>query len=308
MKIRLLNYLEEIKVTISNFFIKIYIAISTKGDAIRAKGLSTPEQIQRIDNIKYNESQLLDIYYPKDTDKPLPTIISIHGGGWVYGSKDDYQFFCMDLATKGFTVINFDYHLAPEFTYPIQLTDCLDLFKFVEKNHQKYFIDLDNLFLMGDSAGAQMAHQLTVIHTNQEYRDIMNIGCSNLNFKALGLNCGIYSLEMVNFNPFIKAILSPYLGWETKKYGRQLYPLHYQNKNFPPSFVFTSKNDFFKNYQKPLLDKLKENDTEHYFTIYGQKEKKMVGHVFHIDIKTTIGQKANSDQINFFKSKITAKN
>lgn len=294
------------KMSIIKLFTKIYIDACTKGDAIRASGLSTPENITRIDNIRYNKTQLLDIYFPKDTEKPIPTIISIHGGGWVYGSKDDYQFFCMYLADKGFTVINFDYHLAPEFVYPTQLVDCLELFKFVEENHQKYFIDLDNLFLIGDSAGAQMAHQLTVIHTSKEYRDIMNIGCSKLKFKALGLNCGIYSLEMVNKNPFIKAMLSPYLGWDTKKYGRQIYPLHYQNKDFPACFVFTSKNDFFRYYQKPLLNKLKENGTEHYFSVYGLHQKEMVGHVFHVDIKTAIGQKANNDQIDFFKTKITA--
>ena len=88
--------------------------------------------------------------------------------------------------------------------------------------------------------------------------------------------------------------------------GKQLYPLRYQNKKFPPAFVFTSKDDFFKNYQQPLLDKLRENNTEYIFTVYGQDKKEMVGHVFHVDIKTAIGQKANEDQINFFKSKITA--
>ena len=291
---------------ISDFFIKLYINICTKGDAIRISGLSTPENITRIDNIKYNEGQLLDIYYPKGTKSPLPTIISIHGGGWVYGSKDDYQFFCMDLAAKGFTVINFNYHLAPEFIYPTQLTDCLDLFKFIEKNYQQHYIDLDNLFLIGDSVGAQMAHQLMVIHTSKEYRDIMNIGCSNLKFKALGLNCGIYNIDLVNKNPILRVFLSPYFGKNAKQLGKQLYPLRYQNKKFPPAFVFTSKDDFFKNYQQPLLDKLRENNTEYIFTVYGQDKKEMVGHVFHVDIKTALGQKANEDQINFFKSKITA--
>ncbi|HPW53258.1 MAG TPA: alpha/beta hydrolase fold domain-containing protein [Erysipelotrichaceae bacterium] len=292
--------------SVSDFFVKIYIDACIKGDAIRASGLSTPETITRIDNIRYNDSQLLDIYYPNDTDRPRPTIISIHGGGWVYGSKDDFQFFCMDMATRGFTVVNFDYRLAPEFTYPSQLRDCLEVFKFIEDNHQKYFIDLDNLFLLGDSAGAQMAHQLTVMHTSKQYCDIMNLGCSSLKFRALGLNCGIYSLEMVKSSLFVKAILSPYLGWRTKHYGQQLYPLQYQNENFPPVFVFTSKNDFFRYYQKPLLNRLKKNNTEHIFKVYGKNQKGFVGHVFHVDIKTAIGQKANSEQLNFFISKITA--
>ncbi|MGI6607960.1 MAG: alpha/beta hydrolase [Erysipelotrichaceae bacterium] len=291
--------------SVTKFFIQKYIDICTKADAIRASGLFTPEQITRIDNIPYNDSQLLDIYYPEDTQKPLATIISIHGGGWVYGSKNDYQFYCMDLAKEGFTVINFDYHLAPDFSYPTQLADCLDVFRFVEENHRQYFIDLNNLFLVGDSAGAQMAHQLTVIHTNKEYRDIMNIGCSSLKFKAVGLNCGIYNIDMVNRNPFIRAMLSPYFGRNPGQYKRQLYPLQYQNENFPPAFIFTSKNDFFRCYQKPLLNRLKKNNTEYIFKIYGQK-KEIVGHVFHIDIKKSIGQKANSEQLNFFKTKITA--
>jgi len=126
--------------SVSDFFVKIYIDACIKGDAIRASGLSTPETITRIDNIRYNDSQLLDIYYPNDTDRPRPTIISIHGGGWVYGSKDDFQFFCMDMATRGFTVVNFDYRLAPEFTYPSQLRDCLEVFKFIEDNHHRWLI------------------------------------------------------------------------------------------------------------------------------------------------------------------------
>ncbi len=291
--------------SISDFFIKLYIDINTKGDAIKVSGLTTPQSIVRIDNIKYNDNQLLDIYYPKETTKPLPTIISIHGGGYVYGNKDDYQFYCMDLATNGFTVVNFNYHLAPKYNFPTPLIDCLDLFKFIEINHQKYFIDLNNIFLIGDSAGAQIAHQLTIIHTNKEYKKLMNLGSSNLKFKALGLNCGIYSLEKTTSNPFVKAVLSPYLGWQIKKYGQKINPLFYQNENFPPAFVFTSKHDFLRPFQKPLLDKLKKHNTEHIFKIYGQNEKGFLGHVFHIDIKNDIARKANSEQISFFKSKIT---
>ena len=62
-----------------------------ENDAKRDAGLTTPEDIERVDNVSYGEYgiwNLLDIYYPKGTDKALPTIISIHGGGWFYGTKD----------------------------------------------------------------------------------------------------------------------------------------------------------------------------------------------------------------------------
>ncbi|MED2992321.1 hypothetical protein MKY89_29430 [Bacillus sp. FSL W7-1294] len=51
----------------------------------RDKGLDTPENIERLDKLDYygdtSENYLLDVYYPKDTEKSFQVIISIHGGG-----------------------------------------------------------------------------------------------------------------------------------------------------------------------------------------------------------------------------------
>ena len=59
-----------------------------------AKLMQTPEDIERKVNISYGKHgkwNLLDVYYPKDTNKPLPTIVNIHGGGYVYGTKEEAQ-------------------------------------------------------------------------------------------------------------------------------------------------------------------------------------------------------------------------
>ena len=66
------------------------------GDAKRDAGLTTPDDIQRFDNISYGEDlvwNLLDVYRPKKKDGKLPVIVNIHGGGWVYGDKEIYQFY-----------------------------------------------------------------------------------------------------------------------------------------------------------------------------------------------------------------------
>ena len=70
-------------------------------DAERDEGLTTPEDIKRYDNISYGPHDvwnLLDIYHQKDVTGPMPVIVNIHGGGWVYGNKEIYQFYCMNLA------------------------------------------------------------------------------------------------------------------------------------------------------------------------------------------------------------------
>ena len=94
-------------------------------DAKRNEGLKTPRGIQRIDDLRYGEDErnVLDVYRPKDAHGRLPVIVSIHGGGWVYGNKEIMQFYCMSLAEKGFAVVNFNYRLAPYHKHPVPLED-----------------------------------------------------------------------------------------------------------------------------------------------------------------------------------------
>ena len=96
------------------------------GDEIRDAGLKTPEGVRRFDGIVYGTDSkwnVLDVYRPKNSEGKLPVIISFHGGGWVYGDKERYQYYCMNFTRLGFAVVNFTYRLAPEFQHPAGLED-----------------------------------------------------------------------------------------------------------------------------------------------------------------------------------------
>ena len=77
---------------------------NAKDDAKRNEGLTTPEGVERFDDLRYgkNERHLLDVYCPKNRTGRLPVIVSIHGGGWVYGNKEIMQFYCISLAEEGY--------------------------------------------------------------------------------------------------------------------------------------------------------------------------------------------------------------
>ena len=103
-----------------------------EGDAERDAGLSTPSDVVRYDDIVYGKDpkwQCLDVYRPKFRKGKLPVIISVHGGGWVYGDKEVYQWYCMNLAQRGFAVVNFTYRLAPEYKFPASLEDTNSVMK-----------------------------------------------------------------------------------------------------------------------------------------------------------------------------------
>lgn len=95
-----------------------------KNDAKRDAGLVEPTTIEKFRDISYGPHGIdntLDVYYPKETDHKLPTLIHIHGGGFFYRDKELYRFYTMFLASQGFTVINFNYRLAPDHVYPTHL-------------------------------------------------------------------------------------------------------------------------------------------------------------------------------------------
>ena len=114
---------------ISDFVRRTFGESDTKRDA----GLTTPHDVERFDDIVYGDDpkwQILDVYRPREASgKRLPVIVSIHGGGWVYGNKEVYQFYCMSLAQHGFAVVNHTYRLAPEFKFPASISCFPALFK-----------------------------------------------------------------------------------------------------------------------------------------------------------------------------------
>ncbi len=113
-------------------------AMCKENDDKRDAGLphDIPE-VERFDDIAYGPKEkwnLLDVYLPRKRGEKVPTIISIHGGGWVYGTKETYQFFGLSLAKNGFAFVNFNYQLAPEVEFPLTNDDFRQKFGYEKPN------------------------------------------------------------------------------------------------------------------------------------------------------------------------------
>lgn len=277
-----------------------------EGDAIRDAGLTVPEDILRQTDLPYGEDpmNLLDVYYPKDTRTALATIINIHGGGWVYGDKELYAHYCMRLAQRGFTVVNFSYRLAPEHKYPAPLQDICKVLHWIQQNADAYRIDRNNLFMVGDSAGGQLCHQILTMLTNPKYAALFDFWPpEDFHVNACALNCGCYFIPL-------SRILSPKrMGSLFEAYFPQDYiPILPQLKvqkhvtaDFPPAFVMSAQNDYLKFMAAPLYRGLKRKGVEAELHIYGTKEQKEVGHVFHVNCKLELAAKCNDDECAFFR-------
>ena len=276
------------------------------GDAVRDAGLTTPEGLCIHTDIPYGEdaAHRLDIYRPQDAAGPLPTIVSIHGGGWFYGSKQLYSHYCMRLAKRGFAVVNFDYRLAPQHKYPAAVQDICAVLFWMQKNADAYGIDLNNVFMLGDSAGGQLCWQICAMLTNPEYAAGFAFAVpQNFRVNACVLNCGCYFIPASRLLPpkRMGAIFDAYFPENYLPAARQLRVQKYITKAFPPAYVMSAQNDYLRFMAAPVYRLLRRRGVEAELHIYGEKAQKEIAHVFHVNCKLPLAAQCNDEQCAFFR-------
>lgn len=281
-----------------------------KEDWCRDMDKIPPENIVRWTDLDYaldgTPSHTLDVYYPKGTSQALPTILNIHGGGWTYGTKGQYQYYCMYLAQQGFAVVNCNYRLAPENRYPAAVEDICTVIQWIIDHHSRFFFDLDHFFLVGDSAGAQIASQICVMVTNPAYQAEFDFSVPNIPIRAAAMNCGIYDMYDKMYNPdgTLTTRGMDYMPPEMPKRS-QLDVFQALTDAYPPVYLMGSVNDPISvQGLAPFLEVLKRNKLSVVEAWYGQNNPELQ-HVFHINISHPEAQTCNLDEIAFFKKYCT---
>lgn len=255
------------------------------------KNAKQPEKVFILPDLAYvsdnSEEHTLDLIYPEGIHGDLPVIINVHGGGWVYGSKDSYyKYYCMNLARYGFAVLSMNYRMAPKFTYPAACEDVFSALRFVLKNAQTYRLDKRHIFLVGDSAGANICALTAVILNNPELRGRYQFA-GDIRVCALGLCCGVFSFDTM----LSKEVSMPLKHITVRSiFGTKEFRKHplYQDTNvfasvtrqFTPCFIMGTKCDRLYPETARMIQCLQEKKVRHEALVFEEEEK--LPHVFHI--------------------------
>lgn len=99
----------------------------------------------------------LDFYRAQRSSGKAPVVVVIHGGGWNGGDSEQLPELNWILAQRGYAVAAVSYRFAPEYPWPAQKEDVMKSINYLKQHADELGIDMTQWFLLGRSAGAQVA-------------------------------------------------------------------------------------------------------------------------------------------------------
>lgn len=260
----------------------------------------------------------LDVFVPKDADGPLPTILWIHGGGFIGGDKDGIETWATMVAAKGYAVVSINYELAPHNHYPGPVIQFGDAYEFLKRESQRFpAIDPHRLIVGGDSAGAQIASQFAAVQTNPALAKLMRLEPVVAQGDLIGavLYCGPYDLRGLydtksRFSRFfVRQVGWTYFDvrdWRDTPQAAQATMIDHVTPAYPPTFVTDGNSGSFEADAKQLEAKLKANGVP-VDSLYYPIEHGMIGHEYQFDYALPESIEAYGRTLDFL-TRITAGN
>ena len=222
----------------------------------------------------------LDILSQKECLINLPTIINIHGGGLIYGDKELNQNFNSEFARRGFHVVSLSYRLLPSCTFDEQVQDILNALLFVHDHADEYSINLNKVFMTGDSAGALLALFAVALTRSERLRSMFNVEDPKIDIKGMGLISSM--LDIAQRKDIID--YAPVLVLKGKEYSASDY-IHEPSKlieevTYPSCFLVASSEDFIREDTLKLKRRFDEFKIKCELMDWEKGESKTLEHVF----------------------------
>ena len=174
----------------------------------------------------------LDVYSPVTPPaKPAPVIVFFYGGAWTTGDRALYRYIGTALDNAGMVVIIPDYRLFPAARFPAFMEDAAQAVAWASANAARFGGDPHRLFLMGHSAGAQIATLLALDPTHLHAAGLAPADLCGV----IGL-AGPYEPKLSddsNMNAVFGMVPDPLI----------IQPLHFADHIAPPMLLLTGSWD-----------------------------------------------------------------
>jgi len=132
-------------------------------------------EVERIADIQFDRQKginlRLDVYRRRDRPQNCPTLLQIHGGGWVIGDKREQALpLMLQLASRGWVCVSANYRLSPHATFPEHLRDVKKALAWIRRHGAEYGANPDFVVVTGGSAGGHLAALVGLTENDPEYQ------------------------------------------------------------------------------------------------------------------------------------------
>ena len=182
-----------------------------------------------------NWESKLDVYRPRQATSPTPTVIYIHGGGWVGGNKNVRPLYFLPYLEMGWAVVNVAYRLARVSLAPGAVEDCRCALRWVIENADRYNFDTDKIVLTGRSAGGHLS-LITGMLPASSSLDRRCLGEDNLKAAAIVNWFGITDVDDLLEGKNMQSYAVTWLGSQGDRHeiAKRVSPLNYVRPGLPP--------------------------------------------------------------------------
>lgn len=280
-----------------------------------------PDGIVRVNDLCYGEefpNSFLDLWQAEPADSSHPTVVYFHGGGMLFGDKatgdplaaEGAIGMMREIVKHGFNLVSVNYALAPDYRFPVQPQQGMQALLWLTRNAESLHLNMDQVIIMGSSAGANMTLLLAQAAANPAYASLLEIKevIDRERIKALVLDESALSVGGINQN--LDLMGASWLGEDdfvSGKKAKLVVAQNYMENTFFPTFVNSSNvEDFFHMEAMYTVSVLKKNGVPYEYFYRTQDEAGALPHGFLEQFATNAASKECLDRILAFMRQFIA--
>lgn len=274
-----------------------------------------PTGVQSTFDLVYREGDpdgRMDVFSPEGVTGQLPTVVWVHGGAFVAGTKEGTTTYLQLLAAEGYTTISVEYTKAPEQHYPYQVNQVADALAYIDAHAEELGVDSSRIVLGGDSAGGHIAAQTAMAVSEPEYAEAAGLPAPIGADQLVGtvLMCGAYDLFLPDYGDgvmgrFQRDIIWAYTGekhfLEDSRLAYASLPQHVTDA-YPPTFISAGNGDPLEPHSHSMAEALRAADvpTDELFFPPGTEPE--IPHEYQFQLAQEPAQEAFDRVVDFLET------
>ena len=251
------------RMRLQRLVVRITALILCVGASLRAQNVpswtfSAVNDIRVVPNIVYSTANgydcKLDVYARRNAKAPTPTVMYVHGGGWVAGTKEGAVMNILPYLDWGLSVVNVEYRLARVSLAPAAVEDCRNALRWIFKHAKEYGFDTTKIIVAGASAGGHLALMTGMLQasdgfdlpTDWDYATVQPHVAAIINW------FGITDVKDLLSGKNMQNYAVDWIGNQSDgdRLAVQVSPLTYVRKGLPPIFTVQGDNDELVPYEQ----------------------------------------------------------